>query len=98
MCDTSCIQRPGGMLFAESSDRRPARCRSSSGPPAEHGANEHRVAIGNERVWTVDDPRAVPPALLGMDPVRLGLERATDAEAWSDRAQDVLASVRQRVA
>ncbi len=27
----------------------------------EHGINEHRVAIGNEKVWTVDDPRAAPP-------------------------------------
>ena len=26
----------------------------------EHGVNEHRVAIGNERVYTVDDPTAAP--------------------------------------
>ncbi|HEX6311752.1 MAG TPA: hypothetical protein VF152_09000, partial [Acidimicrobiia bacterium] len=24
----------------------------------EHGVNEHRVAIGNEKLYTVDDPRA----------------------------------------
>jgi hypothetical protein len=46
---------------------------------AEHGVNEHRVAIGNEKIWTVDDPRAAPPALLGMDLVALVLDRAHDA-------------------
>jgi hypothetical protein len=55
----------------------------------EHGVNEHRVAIGNEKVWTVDDPRPLPPALIGMDLVRLGLERARTA---SD-ALDVMTSL-----
>lgn len=47
---------------------------------AEHGINEHRVAIGNEKIWTVDDPRQESPALLGMDLVSLVLDRARDAD------------------
>jgi secernin len=49
---------------------------------AEHGVNEHGVAIGNERIATVHDAAGAKPALIGMDLVRLGLERArTAAEA-----------------
>jgi dipeptidase len=47
---------------------------------AEHGLNEHGVAIGNEKIWTVDDPHAQPVGLLGMDLVRIGLERGRDAD------------------
>jgi hypothetical protein len=47
---------------------------------AEHGVNEHGVAIGNEKIWTTDDPRAQPAGLLGMDLVRLGLEQARTAD------------------
>ncbi len=46
---------------------------------AEHGVSEHRVAIGNEKVYTSKDPYEMPPALIGMDMVRLGLERSDDA-------------------
>ena len=46
----------------------------------EHGVNEHRLAIGNETVWTTLDPHDLPPALIGMDLVRLGLERARSAD------------------
>jgi dipeptidase len=56
---------------------------------AEHGVNEYAVAIGNERVATTHDVRAAPPALIGMDLVRLGLERARSAE----EAVEVLGSL-----
>ncbi|XP_069558699.1 secernin-3 [Brachyistius frenatus] len=56
---------------------------------AEMGANEHQVCIGNEAVWgreSADDDEA----LLGMDLVRLGLERANTAEKAVDVITDLL--------
>ena len=62
---------------------------------AEHGVNEHRVAIGNEKVWTIDDAASAPPALLGMDLVRLALERATTADAALDELTGLLTAYGQ---
>jgi hypothetical protein len=58
----------------------------------EHGVNEHAVAIGNEKIWTTERPHALPPALLGMDVVRLVLERARTA----DNALDICTSLIER--
>ncbi|XP_048095214.1 secernin-3 isoform X2 [Alosa alosa] len=58
---------------------------------AEMGANEHQVCIGNEAVWgreSADDDEA----LLGMDLVRLGLERADTAV----KAVDVIAELLEK--
>jgi dipeptidase len=44
----------------------------------EHGFNEHQVVIGNEAVHSKLDP-APDPNLIGMDLVRLGLERGRTA-------------------
>lgn len=46
---------------------------------AEMGANERDVVIGNEAIWTRDDASSEPNFLLGMDLVRLGLERGDTA-------------------
>ena len=57
----------------------------------EHGVNEQRVAVGNEMLWTTTDPRSAPAALIGMDLVRLALERGTDADAAVEVITELLA-------
>jgi hypothetical protein len=50
----------------------------------EHGVNEAGVAAGNETINTTHDPRDSAPGLIGMDLVRLALERAATAETAVD--------------
>ena len=58
----------------------------------EHGVNEAGVVCGNETIYTTLDPRPFPPALTGMDLVRLALERAETAE----RGVEVITSLIER--
>ncbi len=57
---------------------------------AEHGVNEHGLAVGNERVYSNRDLTG-PDALIGMDLVRLTLERARSAEEGVDVLSEMLA-------
>jgi secernin len=62
---------------------------------AEHGVNEHGVAIGNERVSTTHDAASAAPRLIGMDLVRLGLERARTAAEAVDVLTGLLETIGQ---
>ncbi len=61
---------------------------------AEMGANSHGVVIGNEAVFT-KLPYEKEPGLIGMDLLRLGLERADTAEAAITVMTDLLAEYGQ---
>ena len=56
----------------------------------ETAINEHRVAIGNETVYTTADRWGQPPALIGMDLVRLAVERSTSAAEARSVITDLL--------
>lgn len=60
---------------------------------AEMGANQYGVVIGNEAVWTNQPYRRT--GLLGMDLVRLGLERGNTASAALQIIVDLLAQYGQ---
>ncbi len=61
---------------------------------AEMGANEHGVVIGNEAVFT-RVPHEEQPGLIGMDLLRLGLERASSAVGAVEVITDLLAQFGQ---
>src|SRR5690606_20514794 len=61
---------------------------------AEMGANECGVAIGNEAVFT-REPYDETPGLLGMDMIRLALERANTARRALDVIVDLIAAYGQ---
>ncbi|XP_007530068.1 secernin-2 isoform X2 [Erinaceus europaeus] len=56
---------------------------------AEMGANEYGVCIGNEAVWT-KEPVGEKEALLGMDLLRLALERSSSAQEAVQVITDLL--------
>ena len=61
----------------------------------EHGVNEHRVAIGNERLFTKLNANKAEASLIGMDLVRLGLERGRSADEALEAMTSLLEEVGQ---
>lgn len=61
----------------------------------EMGVNEHSVAIGNEAVFTKEPYHKKNDALLGMDILRLALERASTARMARDLIVEFLAAYGQ---
>lgn len=61
---------------------------------AEMGGNEHGVAIGNEAVFT-KEPYGKEPGLIGMDMLRLALERTDSARAAMNLILELLATYGQ---
>ncbi|MCY3413172.1 MAG: C69 family dipeptidase [Candidatus Heimdallarchaeota archaeon] len=57
---------------------------------AEMGMNDKGVAIGNEAVWTIFDKDNRKEALIGMDMLRLALERGDTAKQCLDIIIDLL--------
>lgn len=56
----------------------------------EHGVNEAGLAVGNEAIWTTRNPATYPDALVGMDLVRLALERGASAREGVDVILELL--------
>ena len=89
-------RRPGGVLetqYLTIADAGAIPCVLSQPTwlwGAEHGVNAHHVAIGNEKIWGTSDPFRAEPALIGMDLVRLGLERGRSAEEAIDVMTELL--------
>lgn len=60
----------------------------------EHGFNEHQVVIGNEGLFSKFEP-ATEPKLIGMEVLRLGLERGKSAAEAVDVMTDAISRVGQ---
>jgi dipeptidase len=60
----------------------------------EHGVNEHGIAIGNQTVFS-NEPVEEAAGLIGMDLVRLGLERGRDAREALEAIASLLESYGQ---
>jgi hypothetical protein len=88
----------GGMIdtqylsIADPGARSMVGCRPDWLWGMEMGVNDAGVAIGNEKLLTAHDGDAQTPGLIGMDLVRLCLERAPDADSALDVLAELLAN------